>query len=116
MLWIPGGLRQVIIRNFQFEPCQFEEMFKTKILQNKGDDGRLPVDHPRGHGDEDEDCSEGQPTPASRKQHRLEPLISCRKPFIRIYIHICVFACNPFFITNLSFANINPLSNNLIEQ
>ena len=82
MLWIPGGLRQVIIRNFQFEPRQFEEMFKTKILQNKGDDGRLPVDHPGGHGDEDEDCSEGQPTPASRKQHRLEPLIRCRKPFI----------------------------------
>ena len=75
MLWIPGGLRQVIIRNFQFEPRQFKEMFKTKILQNKGDDGRLPVDHPGGHGDEDEDCSEGQPTPASRKQHRLEPLI-----------------------------------------
>ena len=80
MLWIPGGLRQVIIRNFQFEPRQFEEMFKTCqikkiIISIKGDDGRLPVDHPRGHGDEDEDCSEGQPTPPSRKQHRLEPLI-----------------------------------------
>ena len=35
MLWIPGGLRQVIIRNFQFEPRQFEEMFKSyQILQN----------------------------------------------------------------------------------
>ena len=89
---------------------------KTLSISIKGDDGRLPVDHPRGHGDEDEDCSEGQPTPASRKQHRLEPLIRCRKPFIGIYIHTCVFACNPFFITNLSFANINPLSNTFIEN
>ena len=35
MLWIPGGLRQVIIRNFQFEPRQFEEMFKSYQMFTK---------------------------------------------------------------------------------
>ena len=70
---------------------------KTFIISIKGDDGRLPVDHPGRHGDEDEDCSEGQPTPSSRKQHRLEPLIRCRKPFIGIYmitpVFLLVFRC-----------------------
>ena len=35
MLWIPGGLRQVIIRNFQFEPRQFEEMFNPIKFKKK---------------------------------------------------------------------------------
>ena len=35
MLWIPGGLRQVIIRNFQFEPRQFKEMFKSYQIEEK---------------------------------------------------------------------------------
>ena len=97
---------------------------KTFIISIKGDDGRLPVDHPGGHGDEDEDRAEGQPTPPSRKQHRLEPLIRCT--FYRnLHDHTWVFACISNFKSylqlrydreNLSFANINPLSNTFIEQ
>ena len=97
-----GGLDKSSFGTFNLSHANLKKclnLIKLKkiIISTKGDDGRLPANHPGGHGDEDEDCSEGQPTPSSRKQHRLEPLIICRKPFIRIYIHTCVFACIPFF-------------------